>query len=168
MALGEVFFAALALMGIAPGRQTMPAHLMIDYRSPGGEPRDVTNVVKCVAMSVTSGAPDVLDVSCDASCDASCDTSRPSAAPVKKASTRAFVKWWRGLDDVPAVIPQRMMLSLYHEFCDYHDLLPLSDRQLLNKIKSCGVEKYRPPAKVVAGRMHRPTIYRLKAQGRRS
>ena len=112
----------------------------------------------------------VLDVTLDASpleADVTADVSngRTCLEPAsKQASTRAFVKWWRTLDDMPVWITQRTLLCLYAEYCELENVIPLSDRQLVNAIKKHGVESDRPAAKIVNGKQRRPTVYRLKGK----
>lgn len=156
LAEGGLFAAVMMVLGIAPSRRTLPPHLVLVH--PSGEPvPDVIDVCPDVIE-------DVVDVFEDTTPDAS---DRPTSGetvtlPSKVASTRAFVSWWRGLDDVPAEITQRYMLGLYHEYCEVADVIPLSGRQLVNKIKRHGVEAKRAPTKIVKGQQRRPTLYRLR------
>lgn len=106
-------------------------------------------------------ATDVSIVEADVTVDVS-DAQTCREQPAKVASTRAFVRWWRTLDDVPVEITQRYLLGLYAEFCELENLIPLSDRQLVNVLKKHGVESYRPAAKIVNGQQRRPTLYRLR------
>jgi len=82
--------------------------------------------------------------------------------PTKLASTRAFVKWWRARPGSSHEVSQSDLIKLYAEYCEIENVIPLSDRQLLNKIKTAGVEAFRKPAKIVNGKNHRPTAYRLR------
>lgn len=141
---GGVIAAVIVALGLAP-RRAMPLQAIVVPQLP--MPQEDT----------------FEDVSADLSGDVS-DTSTGPTSPEtsqasKLASTRAFVKWWRSLEDIPHEITQRYLLSLYAEFCEVENVIPLSDRQLLNKIKSHGVNARRPPAKIVDGKMHRPTLY---------
>lgn len=132
---GGVLAGIVVALGIAPKR-TMPP----------------------LAVPVLS----VPDAWCDTSTDTSASpTSIETSPPSKGASTRAFVKWWRSLDDVPVHVTQRYLCGLYAEFCEHENLIPLSDRQLMNAIKKHGVRSMRPAAKVVRGKLHRPTLYSL-------
>lgn len=139
LAEGGIFAALIGLIGMMPKREFAlppPVYPVIEV-----EPDDLSADV--------SGHPsDVSD--------------RPTSPPTKLASTRAFVKWWRTVSEVPNEVTQRYLCALYGEFCEHEHLVPLSDRQLLNKIKQHGVESYRPPARIVRGKMHRPTFYKLK------
>lgn len=157
-------FAALtmALGGIAPGQRWMPQTVSF---------RPVRPVRIEPVLDLSDVMPDQSDVCPDVSpgpvgpSAASADLSvRPPDPPTRAASTRAFVRWWRGLSDVPAEISQRYLLGLYAEFCEVENVAPLSDRQLLNKLKTNGVESFRAPTKIVNGKMHRPTIYRIRAK----
>lgn len=159
---GSVIAAVIALFGVAPKR-VMPPHLF---------------VVPILPMPVHDASHDVsTDVSADVSDTSSGQTGpETSTAPSKTASPRAFVKWWRALDEarkqlqdghrcrgvvLPSEVTQRVLLGLYAEFCEGENLIPLSDRQLLNKIKSHGVRVRRPPAKLVDGKLRRPSMYSL-------
>lgn len=152
-------FAALtmALGGIAPGQRWMPQ--TVDLKV-------VPNVRIEPVLDLSDVVPDVSDVIPDQSRNTSAvspDTSvRPSEPATKLASTRAFVKWWRTLPDVPHEVSQRYLCALYAEYCEIENVIPLSDRQLVNKIKTAGVESFRKPAKIVNGKNHRPTCYRLR------
>ena len=145
-------FAALtmALGGIAPGQRWMPQTVSF---------RPVRPVRIEPVLDVSDVLPDVSDVKPDTSRDTSV---RPSEPATKLASTRAFVKWWRTLPDVPHEVSQRYLCALYAEYCEIENVIPLSDRQLVNKIKTAGVESFRKPAKIVNGKNHRPTCYRLR------
>lgn len=169
MAFAEsgILAAVMAAMGIAPGRKLMPVHMVM--------------TAPPVALAVVE--TDTSEALGDAALDVSAlpDVADPLPEPVidppaKKASTRAFVKWLRMADLSPTErkrvtaqggFTQRDMIGLYSEFCELAHVEPLSDRQLMNKVKSCGIETYRPPAKVVNGKMHRPTIYKLKPERQR-
>lgn len=86
---------------------------------------------------------------------------------LKPAATRSFVRWLRS-HDVSATISQRALLTYYLEYCEYANVRPLTDRSLFNKLKKAGVETFRPPATVIDGRLHRPTMYRVRNQSRRA
>ncbi len=147
---GGLFAALTMALGIAPGRRWMPQ--TVEY--------------KPLALTRVEPVLDLSDVKPDQSADtsaASLDLSvRPSEPATKLASTRAFVKWWRTLPDVPHEVSQRYLCALYAEYCEIENVIPLSDRQLVNKIKTAGVESFRKPAKIVNGKNHRPTCYRLR------
>lgn len=143
---GGVIAAVIALFGVAPKR-VMPPHLF---------------VVPSLPTPVHDASHDVsTDVSADVSDTSSGQTGLETSPATKAASTRAFVRWWRALEDVPREVTQRYLLGLYAEFCEHDNLIPLSDRQLLNKIKSHGVRVRRPPAKLVDGKLRRPSMYSL-------
>lgn len=154
---GGLFAALTMAFGIAPGRRWMPQTV---------ELKVVPNVRIEPVLDLSDVVPDVSDARPDQSQDLSAtysDTSvRPSDPATKLASARAFVKWWRTLSDVPHEVSQRYLCALYAEYCEIENVIPLSDRQLLNKIKQHGVEAFRKPAKIVNGKNHRPTAYRLR------
>lgn len=147
---GGVLAALIAAIGIAPDRRVMPVRLV--------------HPVPLVDLSGDVSA-DVADVAEDDASDGS-DGQTGDKPIMRPASTRAFVKWWRDLKDVPPEITQRYLLGLYHEFCEVTDVVPLSDRQLVNTIKRHGVAVSRPPARIVNGKQRRPTYYAIK--GRRA
>lgn len=147
---GGLFAALTMALGIAPSRRWMPQTVV-------HRPLLLTRVEPVLDLSDVT--PDVPDAKPDKSCDTSI---RPVEAPTKLASTRAFVKWWRTLPDVPAEVSQRYLCALYAEYCEHEHVVPLSDRQLVNKIKGHGVESFRKPAKIINGKHHRPTFYRPK------
>ena len=154
---GGLFAALTMAFGIAPGRRWMPQTV---------EFKPVRSVRIEPVLDVSDVVPNVSDARPDQSQDQSAtspDTSvRPSEPATKLASTRAFVKWWRTLPDVPHEVSQRYLCALYAEYCEIENVIPLSDRQLVNKIKTAGVESFRKPAKIVNGKNHRPTCYRIK------
>lgn len=154
---GGLFAALTMAFGIAPGRRWMPQTV---------EFKPVRSVRIEPVLDVSDVVPNVSDARPDQSQDQSAtspDTSvRPSEPATKLASTRAFVKWWRTLPDVPHEVSQRYLCALYAEYCEHENVVPMSDRQLLNKIKQHGVETFRKPARIVDGKQHRPTAYRLK------
>lgn len=165
---GLVAALAGAVVGIAPARRWMP-------QPAGFKPVQLVRIEPVLDLSdvMSDQSGNVSDVCLDVSprpvglSAVSADLSvRPPDPPTRAASTRAFVKWWRGLSDVPAEISQRYLLGLYAEFCEVENVAPLSDRQLLNKLKTNGVEVSRAQTKIVNGKMHRPTVYRLKSRGR--
>ncbi len=92
------------------------------------------------------------------------EPSRSEPTATKSASTRAFVKWWRARPAAAHEVSQADLIKLYAEYCEIENVLPLSDRQLVNKIKTAGVESFRRPAKIVNGKHHRPTCYRIRAK----
>ena len=154
---GGLFAALTMAFGIAPGRRWMPQTVALKV---------VPNVRIEPVLDVSDVMPDVSDARPDQSrgpSATSADVSvRPSEPATKLASTRAFVKWWRTIPDVPHEVSQRYLCALYAEYCEHENVLPLSDRQLLNKIKQHGVETFRKPARIVYGKQHRPTAYRLR------
>lgn len=145
---GGIFAALIMAFGAIPKR-AQPPQMLASYPVIEAEP-DTSEAI-------------ILDVSETPAADVSDGQTSP---PAKLASTRAFVRWWRTLDDVPAWITQRYLIALYAEFCELENLIPLSDRQLVNAIKKHGVESDRPAAKIVNGKQRRPTLYHLK--GKRS
>lgn len=86
---------------------------------------------------------------------------------LKIGSARAFSRWMRE-HDLSGDLSLRELMSFYTEFCWTLDLRPLSERSLLNRLKKAGFETSRPPATIVEGKLHRPTVYRLKRQQRRA
>lgn len=150
---GGLFAALTMAFGIAPGRRWMPQTVV-------QRPLLLTRVEPVLDLS------DVMpDVSQDVAIPVSDKSVRPVEAPTRLASTRAFVKWWRTLPDVPAEVSQRYLCALYAEYCEHDHVVPLSDRQLVNKIKGHGVESFRKPAKIINGKHHRPTAYRIRRRG---
>ncbi|MBK8255653.1 MAG: hypothetical protein IPK82_23685 [Polyangiaceae bacterium] len=147
---GGLIAALTMAFGIAPGRRFMPRS--VEYR-----PLALARIEP--VLDVSDVCPDVADAKPDKSIDMSV---RPVEVPTRLASTRAFVKWWRTLPDVPGEVSQRYLCALYAEYCEHENVVPLSDRQLVNKIKQHGVEAFRKPAKIVGGKQHRPTAYRLR------
>lgn len=144
---GGLIAALTMAFGIAPGRRFVPRS--VEY--------------KPLALARIEPVLDVCPDVTDAKPDKSIDTSvRPVEAPTRLASTRAFVKWWRTLDDEPAEITRHRLCALYGEYCDYAHVIPLSDRTLVNKIKQHGVETVRAPQSVKGGKLHKPTLYRLR------
>lgn len=163
---GLVAALAGAVLGIAPARRWMP-------QPAGFKPVQLVRIEPVLDLSdvMLDRSEDVSDVCPDVSARPvgpsamSGDVSvRPPDPPTKAASTRAFVKWWRGLSDVPAEISMRYLLGLYAEYCELENVAPLSERQLQCKLKTNGVESYRGETKIVNGKMHRPTIYRIRAK----
>mgnify|MGYP000222723476 CR=1 FL=1 len=161
---GGLFAALTMAFGIAPGRRWMPQTVALKV---------VPNVRIEPVLDLSDVMSDQSDICPDVSpgpvgpSAASADLSvRPPDPPTRAASTRAFVKWWRGLSDVPAEISMRYLLGLYAEYCELENVAPLSERQLQCKLKTNGVESYRGETKIVNGKMHRPTVYRLKSRGR--
>lgn len=154
---GGLFAALTMAFGIAPGRRWMPQTV---------ELKVVPTVRIEPVLDVSDVLPDVSDVIPDQSRNTSAvspgTSVRPSEPATKLASTRAFVKWWRTLPDVPHEVSQRYLCALYAEYCEIENVIPLTDRQLVNKIKTAGVESFRKPAKIVNGKNHRPTCYRLR------
>lgn len=147
---GGLFAALTMALGIAPSRRWMPQ--TVEHR-----PLLLARVEPVLDLS------DVMpNVSQDVAIPVHNQSVRPVEAPTKLASTRAFVKWWRALPDVPAEVSQRYLCALYAEYCEHEHVVPLSDRQLVNKIKGHGVESFRKPARIINGKHHRPTFYRPK------
>jgi hypothetical protein len=71
-----------------------------------------------------------------------------------------FVEWLVGHDDVDKTqIPRLRLLTLYAEYCDYHDLQPLSPGRFDRCLKSVGFQRVR-----LAG-PGRPWRYQLKQPG---
>ena len=149
---GSSVLAVLAAFGISPRREPPPVRqyppLAFDAEivEPDSSPDDPS---------------DVSDRSVDVS-GRTIDLSDERKKRKRKASTRQFTLWLTRLDDVPAEITQRVLLSLYAEYCEVHDKRALTDRTLLNCLKEHGISTRRPSAKIVNGRQHRPTLYRIK------
>lgn len=154
---GGFFAAALSLIGIAPSRQLPPVlegtGPSYGRNTPIGSPRLSgleSSAVKSHLRLVDNAIPtrtfafDAID----------------SKRPLKTANTRSFVKWMREIDEC-GEISQRRLLSLYFEFCDnaFH---PVTTRQLLLQIASCGVEKRRLSAQKINGKLHSPTVYQVR------
>lgn len=159
---GLVAALAGAVLGIAPARRWMPQPagfkpVQLVRIEPVLDLSDVMSDQSDICPDVSPGPVGLSAVSADLSV---C----PPDPPTRAASTRAFVRWWRGLSDVPGEISQRYLLGLYAEFCEVENVAPLSDRQLLNKLKTSGVESFRAPTKIVNGKMHRPTVYRIRTK----
>ena len=155
---GSSVLAVLAVFGISPRREPPPVrqYPKLAFDAEIIEPND--------PELPDSSPDDVSDVS-DRTVDVSgrtIDLSDERKKRRRKASTRQFTIWLARLDDVPAEITQRVLLSLYAEYCEVHDKRPLTDRTLLNCLKEHGVSTRRPSAKIVNGKQHRPTMYRIK------
>jgi hypothetical protein len=60
------------------------------------------------------------------------------------ASVDDFVEWLAVHDDIDkGQISRRVLLALYAEFCDYHDLQPLSPGRFDRRLKSVGFQRVR-------------------------
>lgn len=104
--------------------------------------------------------------------DASADLSDADAYwdrldELKTAGTRAFAKWMRD-HQIYGDLSLRELMSAYGEFCWTFDLKPLSERCLQNRLKASGFATSRPPGKIVDGKLHRPTKYRVKPAAKRA
>lgn len=83
------------------------------------------------------------------------------------ASTFAFVGWLREINEF-GEMPKRRLLSLYAEFCE-NAFEPVSTGRLMRQLGECGVVKRRLAPRVVHGKYHSPTVYRvLPEQTRRA
>jgi hypothetical protein len=59
-------------------------------------------------------------------------------------SVEHFVKWLGDHDDINTdKISRRVLLALYGEFCDFHDLQPLSPGRFDRRLKSVGFQRVR-------------------------
>lgn len=83
------------------------------------------------------------------------------------ANTAAFVGWLREINEF-GEMPKRRLLSLYAEFCE-NAFEPVSTGRLMRQLGECGVVKRRLAPRVVHGKYHSPTVYRvLPVQMRRA
>lgn len=75
------------------------------------------------------------------------------------ASTTAFVGWLREINEF-GEMPKRRLLSLYAEFCE-NAFEPVSTGRLMRQIGECGIVKRRLAPRIVHGKYHSPTVYRV-------
>ena len=75
------------------------------------------------------------------------------------ANTAAFVCWLREINEF-GEMPKRRLLSLYAEFCE-NAFEPVSTGRLMRQIGECGVVKRRLAPRIVHGKYHSPTVYRV-------
>lgn len=83
----------------------------------------------------------------------------------RTASTRKFVQWLRE-NYASEGMSRTRLLGRYFEYVELNDQKPVTERQLLNCIVDYGAKKTRP-ARIVDGKMTRPTTYSVKAIRRR-
>lgn len=79
--------------------------------------------------------------------------------PLPPADTTAFIDWLRANNEF-GELSKRRLLTLYAEFCEF-TFEPVSTGRLMRQLKEQGVIKRRIAAKVVNGKYHSPTVYRV-------
>ena len=79
--------------------------------------------------------------------------------PLPPADTEAFIGWLRANDEF-GELSKRRLLTLYAEFCE-STFEPVSTGRLMRQLGEQGVIKRRIAAKVVNGKYHSPTVYRV-------
>lgn len=146
LAEGSVVFGVMMALGFRPARQVMADEIVTQ--------RPVLRLVEDVSVST----PEPVEIE---------DDYWGRLDRLKPASTRSFVRWLKA-SDVSGDLSHRALLAFYAEYCEFADVRPLSERQLVNHIKDFGIKTLRPSAKVVNGKQHRPTIYRIRGQQKRA
>jgi hypothetical protein len=76
----------------------------------------------------------------------------------REAETRAFAAWVITLGDAEA-ITRRMLVSLYAEFCELHEVRPMTWGRFDRSLKGAGFQRYRSSA------ARRPWHYRVVRPG---
>jgi hypothetical protein len=79
--------------------------------------------------------------------------------PLPPANTGAFVDWLRHNNEF-GEMSKRRLLTLYAEFCD-STFEPVSTGRLMRQLTECGIVKRRVAPKVINGKYHSPTVYRV-------
>jgi len=152
------FTAALALVGI------VPAHPLQIDRS-----RDLALIpVDPVARSTTAASPQPGVGSMPAASNLGLNAIKRepqvfkhvrTRIPLPPADTATFVEWLRANDEL-GELSKRRLLTLYAEFCE-STFEPVSTGRLMRQLGEQGVLKRRVPVKVVNGKYHSPTVYRV-------
>jgi hypothetical protein len=83
--------------------------------------------------------------------------------PLPPANTAAFVGWLRANKEF-GEMTKRRLFSLYAEFCE-SAFEPVSAGRLMRQLGAQGVVKRRIAPKVINGKYHSPTVYRVLPDG---
>lgn len=79
--------------------------------------------------------------------------------PLPPASTPGFVNWLKQINEF-GEMPKRRLLSLYAEYCE-SAFEPVSTGRLMRQLTDSGVAKRRLAPRIVNGKYHSPTVYRV-------
>lgn len=158
---GGFFATALAFVGLLPAREInrdpAPFDLALLPSAPIARPtmtvspQQVVAAVPVEPMIITRLNP--IERSHNA---IERDRTRLHLPP---ASTAGFVVWLRQINEF-GEMSKRRLLSLYAEYCD-NAFEPVSTGRLMRQLGEQGVIKRRVPVKVVNGKYHSPTVYRV-------
>ena len=57
-------------------------------------------------------------------------------------TVKEFVRWLAQIGEM-GPMSRRQLVIIFSEFCDYYELLPLTEGQLLRRTRTAGIERYR-------------------------
>jgi hypothetical protein len=146
---GGFFTAALAFVGIVPAHRTPLDPDLGGPLSKGDSPR---------LPGLDLAVPDITRLN---TIEREPSTVKPvqTRIPLPPADTAAFIGWLRANNEF-GELSKRRLLSLYAEFCEF-TFEPVSTGRLMRQLGEQGVVKRRIAPKVVNGKYHSPTVYRV-------
>ena len=160
LAEGSFLATALAIVGFAPARDALrqePPLLPIPMA-----PKPIVDVDRpTMTESPPSQGASVSAITRLNAIERGPNAIKPSRTrvPLPPANTAAFVDWLRHNNEF-GEMPKRRLLSLYAEFCD-STFEPVSTGRLMRQLTECGIAKRRVAPKVINGKYHSPTVYRV-------
>lgn len=69
---------------------------------------------------------------------------RRAGKPRRFATASEFAEWLESADESDG-LTKVLLLTLYAEYCEYADRVPLTEHQLLRHARAAGIERYRMP-----------------------